>query len=637
MGKPKGRICIPLLWIFFLMMFLGIWIRPVSVMAETPSEVIQDGSGIIVYTEAQFVTALRNGSYSWIYLGEDIQMTATIGDVALRENGLVISGISPSDETGTIHQLTSFTSDIHLRGKETNLTFYQIRLLVRNYFGVYRYNGSATFSVTLDQVQAEASQIFYGDGHGSLLIRDSKIWLNKVNGQDGELTEYGTSVRFEGEVSVVKNSTGNSIFYRMNRIEVGENAVVTLDRTAEAASNIRAIFYDEVEMELESGALLQVYSSRGFSDNTNSVTNLTIGDGARAEFHYTGTGSYSTDQALKITGTLSLGKEAVFLYYDRNTYSDSGLLIVNQVNFGESSSFIVLCPDVPAIKSSSTGLSGTGIGSIGYLFSSQIGNVYDTTAHAYVGTEVNYDKWWVQNVAFSLTASGWSGSAPVVTSSYVAEGAISPVAGAPVPETALDSGNFGLAKSGQAAYGVVILGFEARTDITISKQVTGAYADPHKSFTFTLYLKDAQGQPLPEGTQLMYVGGRLVEDGGPVLENGVLTLGVAGEGTFTLQHGQTITLVGVQAAYIQVVEGADATYSAYVDANGDGQFISGNDTGLLAVEGLEMQMDYRNERLMVVPTGISIEDSGAVLMIVLCALSLSGLLGLNFLKKRRKP
>lgn len=164
----------------------------------------------------------------------------------------------------------------------------------------------------------------------------------------------------------------------------------------------------------------------------------------------------------------------------------------------------------------------------------------------------------------------------------------------------------------------------ARINVTVSSVVSGDYADKTRDFTFTITFEDASGSPLTG--ELAYTGGILPGSGASVPGDSRLILDPSGEATFTLRHGQVITIAGVPAngkVWIEMepVIGYTTTWQ-----DGVAFSVPGNSTDELAMSGTDRTIAFTNTYDDVVPAGIRTDDTGALLLagvsVLLLAVSL---------------
>ena len=154
------------------------------------------------------------------------------------------------------------------------------------------------------------------------------------------------------------------------------------------------------------------------------------------------------------------------------------------------------------------------------------------------------------------------------------------------------------------------------TTLTISKEVTGDFANRSLEFEFTIVFMDANEAPLPPGTQFDYVGDPLNNFNGAPPPNGTLTLDSDGSAVFQLQHGQAIRIDGVPlGGYIRVVETWDGRYQAsFKDSESGDTPINNHDTDVLLMTA-ERTLRFENERLVAPPTGLDLGHAGAMLLL----------------------
>jgi hypothetical protein len=154
------------------------------------------------------------------------------------------------------------------------------------------------------------------------------------------------------------------------------------------------------------------------------------------------------------------------------------------------------------------------------------------------------------------------------------------------------------------------------TSVTITKVVTGDYADKTKAFTFTVYFQDSTGTALANGTTFTYTGGILAGSGATAPANGTLTLGGGdGKAQFTLKHGQTITINDVAAtSKVRAAENPAGYTPSFTDSL-DAVLLPYNapDTGVRSMTDDARIFAFSNDRDAPPPTGIVVEDPRAFL------------------------
>ena len=172
-------------------------------------------------------------------------------------------------------------------------------------------------------------------------------------------------------------------------------------------------------------------------------------------------------------------------------------------------------------------------------------------------------------------------------------------------------------------------------NLTISNEVTGAYANMDKAFTYTVYFQDSGGTALASGTQFTYTGGVIAGSGATAPANGTLTLGSGGEATVTLTTGQTITIAGVAtSAKVRVVQTTDTNYTTSFKDSEDASPTTGADTGVCSMTAADRTFDFTNAR-SVVPGGISTGSGGIALLSLMALLALAAGLIITAVHRRR--
>lgn len=175
-------------------------------------------------------------------------------------------------------------------------------------------------------------------------------------------------------------------------------------------------------------------------------------------------------------------------------------------------------------------------------------------------------------------------------------------------------------------------------DLTVAKQVTGEMGDRDKQFTFQIQLKKSDGSVLTG--EYDFTGGTVAEITGAVApNNGSLTLNEKGEATFTLSHGQTITIHGLPVGTTYTItepgareDGYSVTPSGSPTSAGVEVFIDGSCTGTL---NQPTTVTYTNEKATAVPTGIRL-DTLPWLLTLACGLGGCAALCVTGKIRRRK-
>ncbi|MCL2562617.1 MAG: hypothetical protein FWE08_01085 [Oscillospiraceae bacterium] len=169
--------------------------------------------------------------------------------------------------------------------------------------------------------------------------------------------------------------------------------------------------------------------------------------------------------------------------------------------------------------------------------------------------------------------------------------------------------------------------FEVKTTaLTVSKEVTGALGNKTLDFDFTIFLTDADGTPLPAGTQFNFTGNVLADSGATVPADGILTLRDGGSATFQLRHGQAITIEELpRNGSVQIIETVDLNFmTSFTDSEYADVTVLGNDTTLRPMAE-DRTFAFTNERVAPPPTGLNLGNMGAALLLpALVLLSAAG-------------
>jgi hypothetical protein len=143
------------------------------------------------------------------------------------------------------------------------------------------------------------------------------------------------------------------------------------------------------------------------------------------------------------------------------------------------------------------------------------------------------------------------------------------------------------------------------TTLTITKVVTGDYADISRDFSFNVYFQDSNGIPLAAGTQFNYVGEIVNGSGAAAPASGTLTLDGNGKAEITLKHGQGICIEDVKNdAKIRVEEIDASGYNTSFNDSAEASSTAGADTGVRDMTPDEREFDFINARVITPPTGI---------------------------------
>lgn len=172
-------------------------------------------------------------------------------------------------------------------------------------------------------------------------------------------------------------------------------------------------------------------------------------------------------------------------------------------------------------------------------------------------------------------------------------------------------------------------------DLTVAKQVTGEMGDRDKQFTFQIQLKKSDGSVLTG--EYDYTGGTVAEITGAVApNNGSLTLNEKGEATFTLSHGQTITIHGLPVGTTYTITEPDAQADGYtVTASGSPGKVTMTQASCTGTLDQATTVTYTNQKATAVPTGIRL-DTLPWLLALLCGLGGCAALCVTGKIRRRK-
>ena len=146
---------------------------------------------------------------------------------------------------------------------------------------------------------------------------------------------------------------------------------------------------------------------------------------------------------------------------------------------------------------------------------------------------------------------------------------------------------------------------EKGTGVSISKTVSGKFANMTQSFDFTIYFMDSDKKPMASGREFEYKGGVISDSKVTAPKDGVFKLDADGKVTFTLSHGQKISIENLPSdAFIRIVEKNEVDYiESFVDS-AEAEKERGNDTGIRLVGREDRAFDFLNTRYEVVATGI---------------------------------
>ncbi len=168
--------------------------------------------------------------------------------------------------------------------------------------------------------------------------------------------------------------------------------------------------------------------------------------------------------------------------------------------------------------------------------------------------------------------------------------------------------------------------------LTVSNTVSGNYGSTAWPFSYTITFRDANGNIIADGKTVTYTGSVIPGSGATVPASGSWTLSGSAK-TFTLGHGQQLTIAGIPAnSKVQITQAAAGGYSTSFKDSKDQAPTPGTDTGMRDLPDDGRTFDYKNTD-MIVPTGIFTGDLQGPVLLVLAALLLGS--GFVVLEKYR--
>lgn len=172
-------------------------------------------------------------------------------------------------------------------------------------------------------------------------------------------------------------------------------------------------------------------------------------------------------------------------------------------------------------------------------------------------------------------------------------------------------------------------------DLTISKLVTGDYADKTEIFSFIIYLP-GNGDP-DVVKSYTYTGGTIAGTGATAPVGGTLSLTNDTYAFFSLKHGQTITIKDVPSdGSIRIVESPVTGYNAYYTDSKTQTVVKSFDTGTLVMGEANRRFDFENKRDAITPTGIVTGGNGIPLLSVLVlTIALGGFLATGAYRRKK--
>ena len=176
------------------------------------------------------------------------------------------------------------------------------------------------------------------------------------------------------------------------------------------------------------------------------------------------------------------------------------------------------------------------------------------------------------------------------------------------------------------------------TTLTVSKTVTGTFANMNKEFEFTIYFEDTSGNALPSNTRFNYTGDIVAGSGAKAPADGILILDSSGSAAFTLGHGQVIVIEDVSLDNnIRIIETSDDNYAvSFRDSENGNNVTPGNDTQMRAMTE-DRVFGFINDRNVIPNTGIALGSAGGILLLAgLISVSALSLFAVNVVVYRRR-
>jgi hypothetical protein len=164
-------------------------------------------------------------------------------------------------------------------------------------------------------------------------------------------------------------------------------------------------------------------------------------------------------------------------------------------------------------------------------------------------------------------------------------------------------------------------------NLSISKTVTGNMGDTSRSFTFNVNLKDQSGNPLSVYDIQVLLPGASDATIYTTDENGNITL--------NLKHGEEFTLLNLPqgTTYTITETDADDYTTDFSVSGGTYESSSGHTQSGTMTDSTDVSVGVTNDKVLVVPTGISLENEPFLLLMIFSAVAI---LIMIIVGKRRK-
>jgi len=152
------------------------------------------------------------------------------------------------------------------------------------------------------------------------------------------------------------------------------------------------------------------------------------------------------------------------------------------------------------------------------------------------------------------------------------------------------------------------------TTLIISKTVDGFFGSHILDFEFTIFFTDADGNPLPEGTEFPCI--LAYEDSTLILDNN-------GAATFRLRHDQSIKIKELSPNWhVRVIEAPHLNYKVYFEDSETGITVEANDTTMIPMAEYRT-FRFINKRTAPPPTGLNLGDTGSIQLLFVLAGSIA--------------
>jgi len=173
--------------------------------------------------------------------------------------------------------------------------------------------------------------------------------------------------------------------------------------------------------------------------------------------------------------------------------------------------------------------------------------------------------------------------------------------------------------------------------LSFSKTVRGNLGDPYKEFEFTVVCKDADGNALPAGIDILFTKSTAGSTDEP--EEGTTATDANGQIKFTLRHGQSISFKDVPVGIIEVAEANVSDYTTtYRDSKtGESKVASAGSTGEIGITQYETRsFDFYNVKTMAPPTGAAISVRNTILLMATALLVMAAAWKISAFRRKKR-